>query len=119
MSFKIALNKIYMTKGDTARFNISLDDIFEKEQPYELSEKDEVYFIVTHTPKILSVDNLDSNPSCIFYKKGISIKIDPVDTEHLSEGIYYYQVRVILGESGDLNTIIEPEEFYLTPVTGW
>ena len=117
--FKISLNKIYLTKGDTARFTISIADIPGVTQDYELSEKDDVYFIVSRTPEIIDIDNITEDPSLIFYKKGTSIIIDSTDTQSLDEGIYYYQVRVVLYESGDLNTIIEPEEFHLTPTRGW
>lgn len=117
--FKITLNKIYLTKGDTARFIISLVNIPGAEQSYELSDKDEVYFIVSRSPKIVDISNIDDSEYCIFYKKGVSIVIEPEDTKDLDEGTYYYQVRVVLGESGDLNTIIEPEEFHITPVNVW
>lgn len=117
--FKIALNRIHMSRGDNARFSITLEYDDKDNQVYELSEKDQVYFIVTDIPKIISLDSLDSDPSCLFYKTGVSILLEPEDTLHLDEGVYYYQVRVVLGESGDLNTIIEPEEFILTPVKGW
>lgn len=117
--FKITLNKIYLTKGDTARFTISLVNLPGVNQEYELSDKDDVYFIVSRSPDVVDITTIDNEGSCIFYKKGISIVIDPNDTKDLDEGVYYYQVRVILGESGDLNTIIEPEEFHITPVKGW
>lgn len=117
--FKISLNKIYLTKGDTARFTISLVDLPGVKQDYELSETDSIYFIVTKTPDIVDINSLDDNNSCIFYKQGVSIILEPEDTKDLEEGVYYYQVRVILGESGDLNTIIEPEEFHITPIRGW
>lgn len=119
MSFKIAANKVYLTVGDTARFSISLIDLPENLQNYTLSDKDKVYFIVTDSPKIVNLSELEDTSSCIFYKTGINILISPEDTMNLDTGEYYYQVRVILSESGDLNTIIEPTEFYLTPIKGW
>lgn len=117
--FKITLNKIYLTKGDTARFTISLVDLPGVNQEYKLSDEDDVYFIVSRTPEVVDISDIDNPNECIFYKKGISIVIDPEDTKNLEEGIYYYQVRVVLNESGDLNTIIEPEEFHVTPIKGW
>lgn len=117
--FRIALNKIYLTRGDTARFSIELMNSPETLQDYVLSDKDEIYFIVTKVPCIIGIDDIDTNALCLFYKKGVNIVLNPEDTENLEEGIYYYQVRVILHTSGDLNTIIEPEEFHITPVRGW
>lgn len=117
--FKITLNKIYLTRGDTARFTISLVQVPDLPLDYELSDKDDIYFIVSETPDVVDISTLDNEGSCIFYKKGVSIVIDPEDTKDLEEGVYYYQVRVLLNESGDLNTIIEPEEFHITPVKGW
>lgn len=117
--FKIALNKVYMTKGDTVRFNIGLVKIPGITVDYELSDKDRVYFIVTRRPNVVDIDDLSDTDSCVFYKTGTSITIDPEDTEDLEDGHYYYQVRVILGISGDLNTIIEPSDFILTPDKDW
>lgn len=117
--FKITLNKVYLTKGDTARFSISLTDCPGVQQDYILSDEDDVYFIVSKTPDIIDITNLENDSNLIFYKKGTSIIIDPEDTKNLEEGIYFYQVRVLLKESGDLNTIIEPEEFHITPIKGW
>lgn len=117
--FKITLNKVYLTKGDTARFSISLVDLPGVNQEYELSEEDDIYFILTTTPDIIAIEDLDKENSCVFYKRGMNITIEPEDTQSLEEGLYYYQVRVILNESGDLNTIIEPEEFHLTPTKEW
>lgn len=117
--FKITLNKIYLTRGDTARFTISLVNIPGINQDYVLSDEDDVYFIVSETPDVVDISNIDNEGSCIFYKKGIHVIIEPEDTKTLEEGLYYYHVRVILNESGDLNTIIEPEEFHITPEKGW
>ena len=112
---KIALNKVYLTKGDTARFDITLAMIPGVSCDYELNDEDQVYFIVTKCPKIIPIESLDTSASCVFYKKGRTVIINPEDTQDLEDGLYYYQVRVILRESGDLNTIIEPEDFYITP----
>ena len=117
--FKIALNKIYITKGDTARFTISLVNLPGVHQDYELSDKDDIYFIVSKSNDIVDINTIEEKDSCVFYKKGLSIVIEPEDTKNLEVGDYYYQVRVVLGESGDINTIIEPEEFHITPVKGW
>lgn len=108
-----------MTKGDTARFTIQLVDLSGDKSAYQLSDKDEVYFIMTKYPIIVDIQDLDKEDSCIFYKKGHPIIITPQDMKSLDIGLYYYQVRVLLYDSGDLNTIIEPEEFHVTPIKGW
>lgn len=117
--FKVTMNKVYLTKGDTARFTISLINIPGVSQDYELSDSDDVYFILTRSPEVVDIATIDDENSCIFYKKGVDVILESEDTKDLDEGTYYYQVRVILNESGDLNTIIEPTEFYITPVKGW
>lgn len=112
--FRVSLNNIYLTRGDTARFNIELVSIKDKSE-YELSDADEVYFIVTPDKTVLPLEDIDRKDRCLFYKQGTEIKIEPEDTKDLEEGTYYYHVRVVLGESGDLNTIIEPSDFNITP----
>lgn len=116
---KIVSNRVYLTKGDTAKFDIVLDDSPGMNQEYVLSDADKVYFIVTRDPVTIDIDELDTPSSCIFYKTGRSITIEPEDTENLEYGTYYYHVRVILAEGGYLNTIIEPEDFILTPDRNW
>lgn len=112
--FKIALNEIYLTKGDTARFSISIDS--NSNEGYTLTEEDKVYFIVTKRPDIVPIENLDNNPdSYVFYKSGIDVVIEPEDTQNLDREVYYYQVRVVLSQNNDVNTLIEPQELYLTP----
>lgn len=109
---RIAYNKIYMTRGDTARFTISLE---EYQQAYELTDKDQIYFIVTEDRRVIDIEDLSTPGSCIFYKEGKEVIISPEDTKELECKNYYYHVRVILAESGDLNTIIEPEILCITP----
>lgn len=112
--FKIALNEIYLTKGDTARFSISIDS--NSNEGYTLTEEDKVYFIVTKRPDIVPIESLDNNPdSYVFYKSGIDVVIEPEDTQNLDREVYYYQVRVVLSQNNDVNTLIEPQELYLTP----
>lgn len=111
MAFKITMNKIYLTRGDTARFSITLEDA----KSYTFTELDKVYFIVTKCNTVLDIDSLDTNPDCLFYKIGTSVVLESTDTKDLSEGTYYYHVRVLLSISGDLNTIIEPTEFIISP----
>ena len=117
--FKIALNKVYLTKGDTVRFDIGLAEIPGVSLDYELSDRDRVYFIVTKYPEIVDIEDLENPDSCVFYKTGTSITLNPEDTKDLEDGSYYYQVRAVLGISGDLNTLIEPSDFILTPDKDW
>lgn len=116
--FKVTMNKIYLTRGDTARFSIGLINIPGVQQDYELSDTDKIYFIVTEIPEIVDINDLDLDDSkYIFYKEGIDIVLDPSDTMDLEKDTYYYQVRVILGSIyGDIETIIEPTEFFITPI---
>lgn len=111
--FKVSLGKIYLTQGDTARFNISLP----ADSEYQLTEDDQVYFIVTNDDTIVDIDDIiNGEASCLFYKEGLEIVLNPEDTESLERGTYYYQVRVVLAQGGDINTIIEPQEFNITPL---
>lgn len=111
--FKIALNKIYLTQGDTARISIGIvDDL------YRLQDDDLVYFIVTRGKEVIELDELGYSPYVAFFKRGKNITIYPEDTEDLEDGTYYYHVRVKIGGVGDLNTILGPEAFILEPREG-
>lgn len=113
--FKIALNKMYLTRGDTARFSITLDEKYPNDD-YVLSDKDKVYFIVTEFPEIVDIEDLGVDPTkYIFYKEGLEVIINPEDTMDLEDDTYYYQVRAILNLGGDVNTLIEPQDLFLTP----
>lgn len=107
--FKIVHNKIYMTRGDTVRFDIELGNL-----QYHMSK---IYFIVTSTPTIVDIRNIDEHPEdYLFYREGTDIEITPDDTLLLEKDTYYYQIRAIVGESEDINTLVEPESLILTPI---
>jgi hypothetical protein len=97
--FKIEGTKIYLTRGDSAEFNINIIDA--DGNPYELQEGDLVEFTIKED--IYSSDAL-------IYKTGTTIVIEPSDTSRLRYGTYVYDVQVTLSD-GTVDTIIPPSEF--------
>lgn len=112
--FKIAYNKMQITQGDTASFNVELDTPPNRD-PYILSDEDQVLFIVTKKKIVIPMEDVETSEDVIFYKSGTVIKLEPKDTESLTPGTYYYHVRVKLKDSLYINTIIEPTEFKVSP----
>lgn len=101
---------IYMTRGDSETFNVSLFDK-ELDLPRQLIEgEDTVYFTVktsTQTEtKIIDkvVTNFNDDGEAI-------INIDHNDTKDLKYGEYVYDVQVIM--NGLVKTVIKPSKFVI------
>ena len=73
--FKIEGTTIYLTRGDTAEFNINIVDV--DGNPYELQEGDLIEFTVK--------EDVYSSKALI-YKTGTNIVIEPSDTSELRYG---------------------------------
>lgn len=85
---KVEDNKIYITRGDTARFKIELTD--EDGELYVPKENDHIYFRLkqyTDKPGILLEKEIDITT--------LSLSIEEADTINFSAGSYYYEVEVV------------------------
>lgn len=97
-------NKICMTKGDSAYFEVNV--LYANDEPYVITDSDNLTFSVKRKlsddvyalQKIVSGTNL--------------ISLEPSDTADLSEGRYYYDVQLNT-ISGDVFTVIPCSYFYL------
>lgn len=99
----ITQNKIYMTRGDTAVFAVSLDGRM-------LIDGDVVEMTVRKRPE---------HPQRAIYKKVTEfregkaiITLNPEDTQHLPFGEYSYDVQVTF-EGGRVATIVKPTPFVI------
>lgn len=100
---------IELTRGDTARFSITIDNDI-THTPYIIQENDRVTFSIKKKIK-------DQKP--IFSKSFIGsniIHIEPADTKDLEFGKYVYDVEIIT-EFGDVYTPIQAPFKLLGEVT--
>ena len=99
-------NTITLTRGDTARIDLTLS-------------KDGESYDYSADTVVFSVKKTTSTPTYIMQKTvtdGV-IYIAPDDTENLSYGDYVYDVQLTT-QSGDVCTVIPPSKFTLaTEVT--
>ena len=104
---KIVQNVITLTRGDTARINLS---ITKNGASYDFSG-DTVVFSVKHDV---------NTPDYVFQKPVIdgSITILPEDTEGLSYGNYVYDVQLTT-PGGDICTVITPNRLTVAPEVTW
>ena len=96
-------NKIFLTRGDSAIFTLTITDANGDE--YTPAEGDEITFTVkanTETRDILIQKDASSG----------KIEIQPEDTENLEYGNYVYDVQLKKSD-GYVDTIITPHEFRL------
>lgn len=96
-------NTIRLTRGDTARFTIDINDT-SSESYYQLIEND----ILELTIKASVKDNVP-----LISKKIVGsneFHIEPSDTKNLSFRKYIYDVQLTTSD-GDVYTIIEPSTF--------
>lgn len=103
--FKITEDKkILLTKGDTAYLTIELsnEDVF--------SVGDIVIFSLKRKLKDDAEYALQKEITVTEEANTLQIKIEPTDTEQLSYGNYYYDVQLTRKSSGDIFTIITPDE---------
>ena len=104
---KIAKDKIYLTRGDTAFIEISITD--EHGDPYEYKEGDHVYFRLkqSSTAKVIIIEkeiNLETG----------QLLIEPDDTKDLKFMVYRYEVELVTVE-GYHFTVIEDSPFEIGP----
>ena len=95
---------ISLTKGDTARINVDIK-----------SGVNTKYICVTGDTLKFSVKNAFTDSIYVFQKvitdftEGVKIVIEPVDTNSLSVGTYWYDVQLTLA-NGDVHTIVPPNK---------
>lgn len=97
-------NKISLTRGDTARINISLDG-------YELQEGDKLLFTVKKTVN-------DAKECFQIITETNSIKINPTHTNDMSYGEYVYDVQLSMA-NGDIYTVVSPTKIKITEEVTW
>lgn len=96
-------NTIRLTRGDTARFMITINDQ-SSNSDYSLADDDTLELTIKKNVK-------DIEP--VLNKKVIGtneIHIKPTDTKSLSFGKYIYDVQLTTSD-GDVYTVIEPSTF--------
>ena len=98
-------NNIRLTRGDTAKFVVSIKNESTK-QPYDILSSD----TLTMTIK----DSISDGEPCV--QKTIvgtnTFHILPSDTSSLNFGKYIYDIQLTTSE-GDVYTIVEPSTFEL------
>ena len=95
------IGKMFLTRGDTAEFNI------------ELYNEDGTIFVPSVDDVVLFSlkKNLnDENP--LLEKTGLIIHIDSEDTRDFAIATYYYDVKVLFGD-GSVQTVIPSNLFEL------
>ena len=107
--FNIVDNEIFLSRGDTCSFDISIVD--DEGEPYTPSEGEVLLF---------SLKKITGQCKTIFTKVFIEdggdyiVSLDGDDTNDLAFGEYVYDV--ILYSEGDTYTIVEPTKFTITEV---
>lgn len=104
-------NKIQLTRGDTARFEVGVKNEVDDSE-YELEDGDILRFTVKKSSE-------DENS--LIQKKitsGTLIHIEPEDTKSLPCGKYTYDVELTT-KNGDVYTIIPPTGFTLLKEVTW
>lgn len=94
---------IHLTRGDTARFSVSIDNLVTNEN-YVIGGKD----LLTLTVK----KSINDESPCIQKQVtgGDLFHIESTDTQGLAFGKYIYDVQLTT-ESGDVYTVITPTTF--------
>ena len=101
MALDIIDLNIYLTRGDTAEFDLGVK-VKETGEPYDYSN-DLTQFTV----------KADTDTDWVIFQKtfnGTSIKIEPEDTAGLNYQTYKYDVQRIT-PAGDVYTVIKPHDF--------
>ena len=104
---RIAYNKIYLTRGDTAYLEISITD--ESGNPYALVDGDKIIFRMKQ-----STNDKNLILEKEFNTEILRLELTPEDTMSLKFGVYRYEVELVTG-AGEHFTIIENAEFEITP----
>lgn len=95
---------IELTRGDTARFSVDIND--DEGQVYTMRSDDELVFTVKD-----DIDDIEPVIQKIVTGDN-TIHIKPEDTSELDFGSYIYDVELRM-ENGDVYTIIEKNTFKL------
>lgn len=101
---------IRLTRGDTARFNVTIKNGSSGE--YEMQDSD----TLTMTVKRKSTDATSLLSKTI--QGATQFYIEPADTEGFAFGKYKYDVE-LRTEAGDVYTIIEPTDFEIMAEVTW
>lgn len=96
-------NTIQLTRGDTARFSVPIDNETSGEE-YVLSDNDKLTFTIKKRVK----DETPLLQKTVFGT--ILFHVKPEDTQGLSFGKYVYDVQLTTSD-GDVYTVIEPSTF--------
>lgn len=99
---EIINNKIRLTRGDTMRLSISLQN--SDGEPIVLSPTDKLYFRLKRNAKIeeMLIEHLGDSEQML-------IELNENDTKDIPFGKYKYEIEVVY--EGDHYTIIENEDF--------
>ena len=102
---------VKLTRGDTARLNVSIKDTTADED-YEIAADDVLTLTVKKTVN-------DSEALVQLTLTGsAAFKLDPADTASLAYGKYKYDVQLTTA-AGDVYTVIEPTNFEITSEVTW
>lgn len=107
--FNIDNCNVKITRGDTGVIAISLQNKDGSE--YEIQPND--VLVMTVKLNTLTKDVLVQKQ----FADG-QVKIEPVDTDNLSYGTYYYDVQLTTA-AGDVFTVIPPHKFEIMPEVTW
>lgn len=104
---KVNGNEIYITRGDSESFEVSLFDMVDDVKRELIEGEDVVYFTVkTSTQTMKKTFQKIINE---FQDGKAIVNIDPEDTKELRYGNYYYDVQLIT--NGSVKTVIPPAMF--------
>lgn len=103
---RVAYNKIYLTRGDTAYLEISITD--ETGNAYELSDGDKIIFRMKQ-----STNDKNLILEKEFNTEILRLELKPEDTMSLKFGKYRYEVELVTG-AGEHFTVIENSELEIT-----
>ena len=98
---------IHLTRGDTARFSISVENEL-TQQEYIIGENDKL---------TLTVKKKVKDTEALLQKTALGVSlfhIKPEDTSSMSFGKYKYDVQLTTS-TGDVYTIVEPTTFEILP----
>lgn len=94
-------NSMEIIRGDSGIFSIEITT--DTGEVYEIQPNDQITFTVK--------ENTDTD-EVLIQKSGISIEIEPIDTEDLNYGEYVYDIQFV-NESGFTDTIVPPTPFII------
>lgn len=107
MSYSVSGTKIIMTRGDTAKFNVTIKYL-NNGVTYRPNESDTIRF---------SVKKYISDKSPVIIKEvpvsSMILVIDPQDTEKLNFGLYHYDMELVK-ENGETETFITDSVLEIT-----